>query len=278
MANESRLVLRKDSSEVIMDSNYACIGLVKSGYMQYLGQWNRYIRIAANNPAMVEVSASDPVYGFTVKAKSPIVFVSGQANFQSSVRSGDNVTFYYSIASPSTKYYVYDMMSDRGSGTKLRLRDIQGNVTFDSEQIPLEIVSTKSPPPMTGSFPPYGGIGPYQGGSREIISQNPPVVATRVSIYVGSGDYAATIPWNRAASHTGTTGLSGSYGCSEGVYGNGNFCTFIISTDAGAPGNQYFELPNGVGTPPVIFLVPTDRAPTASLIDITGIPFPFDIT
>lgn len=266
-----------------MDSNYACVGLVKSGYMQYLTNWQRYARVAINNPAMAPTAQSDALYGFTVKAISPIVFISGPGNFQSSVRSGDNVTFYYALASSSTKYYVYDRMSDRGAGTKLRLRDENGNVTFDSEQIPLEIVATANPPPLSGYSGTLQGIGPYQGGTKEAISDVPPTSATRVSVYIGSGNYAAHLPWNRAASSTINNANTGSHACSEGVYGNGNFCTFIISTDAGAPSNQYYQLPAnevpvGLAIPPVIFLIPVDRVPQASLVDITNLPFPFDIT
>lgn len=277
----SKLRIRRNDNTLVLDSQYVTLGLVKSGYMQDLGSWQRYRRTAINNPAMIPADGNfDPVHGFTVKAQAPLVFISGQGVFQNSSRSGEFETFYFAGASTSTRYYVYDLMSDRGAGTKLRLRDISGRVTFDSEQIPLNVIGSVTPPgPSAYNSTLLGYDSPYLGGTKfSYGGGNLATVGCTYSIYLGTGNYAASLPWGRGASHTAPESWTTSFGCSEGAYGNGNYITFIFYTDAGASFNSFYQGSFPGFSPPTFFLVPTDRVPSATFIEISQLPFPFDIT
>lgn len=273
--------MRKDSGDIVLDSDYVSIGLVKSGYLAAAGSLTRWRRTAINNPEMIPYPGNtDPIWSFTVKAVSPMVFIAGRAIFQYSVRSGDNVTFYYAMASTSVKYYVYDVMADRGPGAKLKLRNESGAITFDSHQIPLDVKGTASPPAPSHYNSTYLGYGvPYSGGSMSSSSSGNFTSAwCTYSVYIGIGNYAISLPWNRAASHTDSTTWARSIGASEGAYGNGLYCTFIFGTDAGASMNEFFQGSAMGAGPPAFFIVPVNRYPVATAIDITNLPFPFDIT
>lgn len=280
----ARLITRKQDGSLIIDSKYICMGLVKSGYMQSFGTWQRYKRESLNTSTVVPYSQFDPVHGFTVKATAPLVFVAGRSVFHRSESVGDTTTFYYGGASTGTRYFVFDLMSERVRGPKLKLRNSQGVVTLDSLQIPLNVVGTVTPPLPQYSNSNLQGFGlPYSGGSTSFTGRGNFVTAFctwSTNPNLGT-DLAACIPWNRGANHTQDFNYGGAFGSIEGVYGNGSLISFIFMTEPGGNYNSFAKAPfpqNLVIGLPAFMHIPVDRRPEASFIDVTNLPFPYDIT
>lgn len=289
----AKLVVSKDSGELLFDTSKICYGLVKSGSMAYLGTWPRkYLRSAQldpNNGASWTNSfrAGDDMYGFSISgAKSPIVFIVGKGTLQGTARSGELITFYYGGGSASTRYYCFDLMADNIAGSPyLKTWTENGVITFNSLQPPLNVVaSIQAPPPPSGSDRYGRKASTYSGGRNEKIRYQTASVDTQiqslVDIPISTGiEYAAFLPWSRSAGAIETDSLPGGgpiveYGLAEGAYGRIGGISFMFSPGGRSPnhylsGNQY--------SPPVSFSnIPTDRYPTALVIKTAGLPFPYN--
>ena len=277
----SRLITRRPDGSVIVDSDQICLGLVKSGYMQPMGQWQRTRRQAANNQNYIPlVDGYDSLYGFTVKAIAPIVFISGRAALAASFRDGDMVTFYYGAASSSTKYYVYDLMSDRGPGAKLRMWRDDRTPTFDSEQLPLNIYTSITPPGPSAQSAQHGGFGYAYAGGNITAEGRGGLYTTAFSSWstaLPEGQYAVNLPWRRGCFHCERDAWRMSFAATEGVYSSGRNIVFFFSTAPGTPVNDYYQTSFPLNTPTTTFFnIPTARIPKATVIEVSKIPFPFD--
>lgn len=282
----ARLITRSEDGKIIIDSNYICMGLIKTGYMQSLGSWQRYRRESANSSNMIPYSQFDPVHGFTVRATAPLVFVSGRSVFHRAERVGENITFYFGASSTTARYFVFDLMSERQQAAKLLLRNRDGVVTFDSLQLPLNVLGTVIPPLPQYQNSQLQGFGvPYAGGSSSFTGSGNFTTAfcTWTTNPVGGigKDLAANIPWNRGANNTWNVNYETAFSSIEGVYGNGSSISFMFMTEAGGNFNNFARAPfpqNLVIGLPAFMYVPVDRRPEASFIDVTNLPFPYDIT
>lgn len=287
-------ITRNTAAKTLTDSRYISMGLVKSGYMQPMGSRSRMRLSGMNsNPGNLDhynvISASDSIHGFTVNAICPVVFVAGRALFMDVVRSGMTLTYSYAHASTACRYYVFDLMSDRGPGAKLKLRDRNGNITLDSTQLPLSIAAAVSPPLPPAVDGPFQGLGDraYVGGAAvEKYSTGVSGGFTVISEWrhrTGLVDCAVTNSWSRGMAHTSNDPWAESYSGREAAYGQGGDLVFIMGTDAGAIINPYFNQFNRPGwwigsNRPTLFGIPVTRLPTATAIEANGLPIPFDIT
>lgn len=268
----ARLRTFDDAGGLLVDSNYICLGLVKSGYMESLDSVQRYMQLYANSTQVGYYNKYDPIHGFSVRAVAPLVFVSGQSVFVGQTRVDDIVTFRFGGASTSVRYWVFDLMANRGSGAKLRLRSEDGAVTYDSDQIPLQIIGQQIPTlPTSSTF--YNQ--PYSGGSTTASgSGGSTTVYGRWSIAVpGVADAAVNLPWSRGAGHNEYGRRGALFSALEGAYGSGGSVFFMFMTEPGGFYNPYY--PDLERT---WLNVPTNRRPSAAIIDAAGLPFPYDIT
>jgi hypothetical protein len=149
------LIVRKPDGSVLFDTQYITHGLVKSAYLVADETWPRkYLKSANLNPDQGSswedsFRAGDQMFSITVNnALNPIVFIVGKGALQGTARSGNTLKFFYSGADGSTKAYVYDLMSDNvlGSPPWLKTRRVDGSISFNSLQVPLNIVAAVQAP------------------------------------------------------------------------------------------------------------------------------------
>ena len=291
----TQLKVSKDNGQLLFDTNYITYGLVKSGYMVFINAWTRKVLKSAqldpndgNNWTLTTASSSlnfaDGMWGFTVtNAKSPIVFIVGSGTLNGTQVSGNNITFFYSNASTTTKFYCFDLMGDSIAGSPyLKTYNTSGIITFNSLQPALNIVAAVQAP-TPGVLDQFGRYTTVYTGGYNFKRQNNQgqLVAqweSRVDITLGAFEYAACLPWSRscgisdmtegnAFSHTMYSGSEGAYGYTGGV-------SFIM----GASGGTTNTNPNtsGYASPGSFFNLPTDRYPVALVIKTAGLPFPYN--
>lgn len=284
-----------DSGNLIINTDYIAYGLLASGNMYHIADWQRwYLRSAnldPNNPGNYALTeACDRMYAFTVyNAIAPVAFVHGKSLFYGMFRSGNATTFIYALARPGCKVYVFDLMREAaiGAGMKCYADTAANPCTFNSRQVPLHVVGAYQPPPPYIPYPnaPNFISTMYTGGYRAWADAENGLMWNYTSNFtqsVGPGNFAATLSFSRSFAagrqeDMGSPGSSGkqayayvSYmGHMDGVYGTANGIEFIsmdsprtnmiIASTASV--NSYTGIP--------------DRTPTAVVINIDNLPFPY---
>jgi len=287
------LIVKKLDGSLLFDTSKITYGLVKSGNLAYISNWGRRslksTGLDKNDgnswTAPTEIVANDNsldiMHGFTLaNFKSPIVFLVGPGCLSGTTQSGANITFYYVNASPSTKYYCFDLMADNIAGSPyLKTYDSSGVLTFNSLQPALNVVGSQSPPA------PSAGL-VYSGGTNQMLQTSGTSASGRI-IYpraqctftynlTAGVEYAAYLPWSRGCGLTIGTDLSpiaqaSNSGCGEGVYGGTGFIRFMMANSAASTYDTQILAVNGYQWQNI----PTDRYPTALIIRTANLPFPF---
>jgi len=288
--------VKKDTGELLFDTDFICYGLVKSGYMVYQETWHRRTLRSAqldpNNganwyPVTITYDPAhktDSLYGFTIyNAISPIVFIVGPGCLNGTSISGNALTFHYSNAGTTTKFFCFDLMADNIAGSPyMKTWDVNGVMTFNSLQPPLNVVyAIQAPPPPAPSGGRYGVT--YEGGYNYSLNSGPvneynwPRLISRVDIQLSAGyEYAAYLPWSRSVGiydafpyATGSDSYT-QYGGIEGAFGNAGSMSFIFGASAGTTHSH----PPATNTH--FFSLPTDRYPVALVIRTDNLPFPYN--
>ena len=286
------LVAKKPDGSLLYDTRNISYGLVKSGYLAYIGNWRRLQLRGINVDPNLGSSWTDQgrpgdnQFGFTLdNPQSPIVFLVGRGTATGVSVSGTAKTFLYAGGSASTKFFCFDLMRDDGlSGPALKARnEATGLLTFLSRQRPLNVIaSIRAPNP--GPVDSYGRpVTTYAGGRNEKIAyQNqdgPAILHSVVDISLESGlEYAAFLPWSRSCgvidSYTLSSVYTTTYGLTEGACGRLGGISFFFAP----PGRttQQDWPPNSASFPYSFHSLPTDRFPSALVIKTAGLPFPFN--
>lgn len=284
----------KDTGTILFDTNLISYGLSKSGYMTGIQAWTRRRLLSAqldpdngaNYSAVViqpfGTATCDQLWGFSISnAVSPIIFISGSGCLVGTSISGSNTTFLYTNASTSTKFYCFDLMADSSGSPYLKTYDSTGRITFNSLMPPINIVAAMQPP-GPAALDIYGRYtNVYNGGSivRITADYNVPNVASVINYSLSPGvEYAAHLTFSRSAGvwdtrpRDPTVGPVTTYSASEGAYGRNGGMSFIMAATAG--GSTLNPSTNQVTTSWVN--IPTDRIPTALMINTASYPFPFN--
>lgn len=287
-----RIIVRKESNELLFDTDKITYGLVKSGNMELNRNDGYYtirgINVDPNEKSSYNYNANKfPVHGFTVNnCFSPIVFIVGRGCLIGSARSGNSVTFYYASATTDTKYYCFDLMRDTsGSGPYIKTFLDTGLCTFNSLMPPLNVAASVQAP---GPGPLYNNgyhQSPYPSGTFTRISTAGSSSSTGANLIytsevsVGAGEYAAYLPWSRVAGMTDTgafgNGATYSYGVVEGAFGGSGKVTFMFGATTEGTFMAFNGSPNYV--PAMYINLPIDRFPVALLIRTENLPFPYAI-
>jgi len=292
------LTATKENGQLLFDTTKISYGLVKSGYMTFQQSWSRRIlRSAQLDPTQggnwtpvneVAQDVGDNLFGFTLaNARNPIVFLVGSGTLNGSQRFGNTITFFYSNATSSTKYYCFDLMSDIFPGSPyIKTYTPAGVITFNSLQPPLNVVAQITAPPPDPTT--IGGrmIAPYAGGSiqrRQLTVPPDYRYAQADYIYdvplLAGVEYAAFLPWSRGAGiwdfSAGYQGYSAAYAVLEGAYGRVGGMSFMLGASAGT---TLSNATAGGGVPAGASYtgLPTDRYPTALIILTSNLPMPFN--
>lgn len=246
-------------------------GLVKSGNMALLESWNLDGYYSGHRSTVVNW------HGFSVDAIAPVVFTHGQGVFHTTKRVGNTHTFYFAAASTSTEFFVFDLVRDVGAGG-LRTWNESGVCTFNSIQVPMNVVATSVPPSTPGGSGENGtGETAYNGGENIRSGQN---TVSRWWYALTSGrKYAAFIPWNRGGRcfdgywpAPGGSIIGAAYSVIEGAYGEWGGVRHAFALD---PLSYMNSTPNY--TPISFDSIARSRQPSISVVDVTNIPVPFDL-
>ncbi|WP_342649074.1 hypothetical protein [Pseudomonas sp. REB1044] len=266
--------LNENNAGINFDSRYIAYGLRKSGNLQSIGGWPRLLLKSVNldptRPSSYsETSVTDILFGFSVQgAIAPIVFINGSGVSCGSSKVGDTTTFLFLLASASTKFYYFDLMSDNGPINGVKCWNEAGDLTFNSSQIPLNVIAsvTAPQPPATDPRLPnqYGAV--YQGGSNGW--DKPSGLAgyftsftSRIFVPVASGDCAACITFSRSMGQgrrerssppdpANSPALTNLMATMEGCFGVNGGVTFVACDAAHttmygstSAANSYFDIP-----------------------------------
>lgn len=286
----------RDNGVILFDTNLISYGLSKSGYLSGIQSWTRRtlrsVNLDPNNGAnYTEVviggfgaANADQLWGFTVyNATSPIIFLAGSGCLVGTSISGNATTFLYTNASTSTRFYCFDLMADSVGSPYLKTYDTSGRITFNSLMPPINIIGSVNPP-APANPDQYGRyLNVYSGSStaRVTSSYSVPNVSSQVNIALSPGvDYAAHLTFSRSATvwdtqpNSPATGPVTVYSASEGAYGYVGGMTFKMAATAG--GSQTNPSTNQASVPASWVNIPTDRYPSALLINTANYPFPFN--
>lgn len=289
----------RDNGVILFDTNLICYGLIKSGYLEYSQSWTRRELLSSqldpNNGAnysqvgvYVDSSYTDGLWAFTVyNAFSPVVFITGSGTLNGTQVSGNAITFFYSNASTSTKFYCFDLMANNIAGSPyLKTYDTTGRLTFNSLQPPINIIGSYLAP-NPGPLDQYGRnttcyIGGYNVKQPELGPASPfrrPRVNSIIDIPLDPGvEYAANLPFSRSCQINDLFDFNGSgsgtqYSMQEGCYGRTGGISFMFGASAGTS-HSHISVQNQ--TVPCSFQnIPTDRFPTATFIKTSSYPFPY---
>ncbi len=286
----SFLAFKEDTSQ-LFDTRYIAYGLRKSGYLQQVGSWPRlYLRsinLDPSNPSNYsETSQTDVLFGFSVEgAIAPIVFINGSGISCGSSKVGTVTTFFFMLASANTRFYYFDTMRDSGPINGLKCWNEANVLTFNSSQVPLNIVANLSaPPPANAVGSGYGVV--YQGGSNgwdrpSGLSGYYVSWTSRVFVPIGSGDFAASIIFSRTMGQGKrenspspdpfwSPAVVNLMSCMDGCFGGSGGITFVAADAARTTmyssnsfPNAYFDIPAGV-------------LPNALVIRSSDYPFPYN--
>lgn len=297
----AQLVVWKDTSEQLFDTNLISYGMIKSGYMTYIQSWTRREYLQNNqdpnwggnwSPVGIygDPSYTDTLHGFTVHNWiSPIAFIVGAGCLNGTVINGDgSMTFLYSNASTATKFYCFDLMADNIPGSPyLKTWTNAGRITFNSLQPPLNVVAqVQAPGPgSTDQFGRY--VTTYAGGYSQKEAELGPAspyrrkrATSRVDIALSAGvEYAAYLPWSRSCTFNDLYNFNGfggfsQYGAQEGAYGRVGGISFMFGASAGttnaAPSVAGYSAPFSLQN------LPTDRYPVALVVATSNLVFPYN--
>lgn len=282
------LIARNLNNDLLFDTRSISYGLVKSGNLTYVENWRR-LRLRGINvdpnigSSWVERGIpGDNQWGFTISNTiSPIVFLVGKG-VVTGVKVVDSTTktFLFACADQNTKYYCFDLMRDDSIiGPGLKTRDVNNKITFNSRQVPLNVVAAIQAP-VYGPLDSYGRpILTYVNGRNEIIQTRDSgaegIIHCVVDIPLDAGtEYAAFLPWNRGCGIIDTLTYSAPeiYGVSEGAYGRTGGMSFMF----GPPGRTTQDAWSQTRQSYVSYnAFPAERYPTALVIRTTNLPFPF---
>lgn len=286
------LISRKPDGSLLYDTRNISYGLVKSGYLSFMGNWRRLRLRGINVDPNIGSSwtnsgvPGDDQFGFILdNPQSPIVFLVGRGVVTGVSVSGSTKTFLYAGASASTKFYCFDLMRDDGlSGPALKARqEATGVLTFLSRQNPLNVVaSIRAPNP--GPSDAYGRpVTTYSGGRNERIAylsqSGSAILHSVVDISLDAGsEYAAFLPWSRSCgvidSYTLPSVYTTTYGLAEGACGRAGGISFFFAPP-GRTTEQDWPA-NSASFGYSFHSLPTDRFPSALVIKTAGLPFPFN--
>lgn len=285
------LVVNKDTGELLFDTSRICYGLVKSGYLVAGEVWQRRVlRSITNDPDqggsyIDSTRTGDQMFTITVSnPRSPIVFLVGKGCLQGTAINGSIMTFQFGSASAATRAYVFDLMADNIPGSPyLKTFTDQGVCTFNSLQPPLNVVASVQAPAPGAADAWNRRVLPYAGGGWQAIRAQTASVDFQAhfvaDIPLSQGvEYAACLPWSRAASGYMASEMTGVnakvIGFSEGAYGRSGGISFMFGP-AGATssidlsGNQY-SIPGALAN------LPLDRYPQALVVPTANLPFPYN--
>lgn len=280
-----KLVVTKSTGEQLFDTSLIAYGLVKSGNMSFIEGWQRYFLRSAqldpndgSNWAAGSTSQSCPMFGFTVvNALSPIVFIVGTGCHNGTIKNGSSLTFLYANADASTKFYCFDLMANNFSGSPfLKTFKSDGTNTFNSLQNPLNVVAAiQAPAPQTsGQVLPYAGGYGFRRSSvvvGGVLTGLYSAADYRIDIAIGSGEYAAFLPWSRSAGISDVDSSSyPQYSISEGAYGRSGGISFMFGASGACT-----QAPGPAIAVTAFNSIPTVY-PTALVIATAGLPFPFN--
>lgn len=290
----------RDNGVILFDTNLISYGLIKSGYLSYSQSWTRRelrsVNLDPNDGTnytpvqiLIDQTYTDGLWSFTVyNATSPIVFITGSGTLNGTSISGSATTFLYSNATSSTKFYCFDLMADNIAGSPyLKTYDPTGRITFNSLQPPLNIVSSVQAP-VPGPLDRFGRytttyVNGYNTKQAELGGASPyrrPRAYSNVDITLTpSIEYAVNLPFSRSCTINDLFTFNGfdsssQYGMQEGAYGRVGGISFMFGPSAGTA----YSLLNtsGQALPCSFINIPTDRYPTALLINTANYPFPFN--
>lgn len=284
------LTVKKSDGSLLYDTGSISYGLVKSGYLAYIENWKRLELRGINvDPNLAsswqdQSRSGDEQYSFSLdNPRSPIVFLVGKGVATGVKVSETGKTYLFAGAQVSTRYYCFDLMKDDASvGASLKTRSEGGVITFNSGQIPLNVVSSIVAP-GPGALDLHGRpVLAYSGGRNEINQwQNASVNCMAhcvVDIPLQPGEeYAAFLPWSRSCGVISDyiSGFSGKsiWGVSEGAYGRTGGISFLFASP-GRVQQQQWTTTNQANTS--YEALPVDRFPSALVIKTAGLPFPFN--
>lgn len=284
------LVVKLSDSILLYDTRNISYGLVKSGYLSYVENWRR-LRLRGINvdpnigSSWVEQGIpGDNQFGFSIVSPvAPIVFLSGRGVVTGLKVNGNTWTYLFAGASASTKYYCFDLMRDDGlPGPYLKTREASNVFTFNSNQIPLNVVSSIIAPER-GVLDIYGRpVTTYLGGRNERISyqsaSGSASVHSLVDINIDSGvECAAFLPWSRSCGivdpDTIPGGYTTTYGMAEGAFGRSGGISFMFAP-TGRTTSQDWQADRTASIG--YHSLPVDQRPSALVIKTGGLPFPFN--
>lgn len=285
----AKLIVRKEDGTELFDTDKIAYGLVKSGAMVYMGNVNRFVCTTTQcrkDPSWggnwtENGNYGDQTHGFTVTgAVNPIVFITGGGILIGHKTEGDVRTFTYTQASTNSKFYCFDLMRDAGSGPALRTWRDDGVLTFNSRQVPLNVVSAVRAPdrgaPMSNVRPFGWFFTVYAGGYNAGGVSNFPSSSVNIPL-AGMGECAAFLPWSRAVTCAHENASTYQLSLTEGCFGTATGITFTCGVGRTSYGQV---LPSSVPAyyqNPCFINIPIDRYPTALVIRTAGLPFPFEL-
>lgn len=230
--------------------------------------------------------------GFSVNAVAPVVFVEGGAAVITSTRSGNDWNFYitplssmgadnnynYDIGWPEgigdrysqdVRFYVFDLMRRNRSGTGLEFFREDGRVVFNSDQWPMNVVtSVLCPPPSGPNGLPYSALdGWTMGGTVQGavfgFTCSAPMELFGLKNYKR---YAFHSPWSRGGLGYGSGDNFPIWEAYAALQGRIGFCwTVDPYRDPQFSDSGWWPA----------YAVHENRA-ALSIVDVTDLPYPFD--
>lgn len=272
---KAALIARDSAGNILYDTSKSIYGLIKSGPVEYHGTWSRL------QPSGGWSVFYDDIYKFVVEnAISPIVFVTGACNQPQQSKEGNKHVFYFAGPVSGINVYCFDIMAPIFTGPALKTRAEDGKFTFNSLQLPLNVIGSSTPPPPTGPWSETAPVAAFAGGTSSVVVGQP--TGSRLGGFRGwfwtraldpAKTYAAHIPWSRGCWCTGQLNSDTIYRGSrhEGCYGQAGSIVHCFWT---SPETTYGSLHST--TPQGITALTVDPRPSCSYIDTSQYPFPFD--
>lgn len=287
----------RDDNTRMFHSDFITYGLRASGYLTHVNTWPRYLLRSAqldpNNPANYNLTAAyDPIMGFTVQGTiAPVAFINGPGMYVGSHYENGATTFYYMMANEATRIWVFDTMRNfPTAGLKCFADDANNTLTFNSAMVPLNVVARVNypAPVMSGVNGFYSQV--FPGSSRRWVryknAGNSAVTLNSVAFQsLGAGNFACTSTFTRFFAQGK---MDGNYPDGEGGSGTPKLA-YVYSMSAidgcyGASGGIYLStndaprcpmVPNNNTGTNTWFSIPTNRYPSAIVINIDEYPFPY---
>ncbi|MFJ3121032.1 hypothetical protein ACIPI6_31395 [Pseudomonas protegens] len=266
-ASEFKLY-REEDGEVLIDSNFISYGLVKSGLVKKIGQWN--VPYRDGDGPWPDYSYMMDMWEARVRGVIPVLFMHGRAILISINKGALNDEWVYIFAgcTPETRFYAYDYMREANDQpVRFRLWDEEGNISFNSKQWPLNVFDTVQLPGNSQS----NSFSPYDGGNSD---------GTYVKRYSNERLYAGYIPFNRSAE-------CGCVNNSEVIQAHAEYLITCIEGGWGIKGAGVAGFHSDPNVYPFNDAISTGRLdfwqrvylaaiPKLVVVDVTDLPFPFD--